>query len=81
MPSFPEWSEWSDWSSCSVTCGAGNKTRSRVCEDKEGEAVDPEKCEGKEEDTKDVKECKKKPCPPGKYNVRTEQGFLHAKYR
>ncbi|XP_074654579.1 SCO-spondin-like [Tubulanus polymorphus] len=30
----PEWDKWSDWSVCSVSCGVGWKSRSRVCKDK-----------------------------------------------
>ena len=26
------WSDWSDWSDCSLTCGTGTRTRSRVIE-------------------------------------------------
>ncbi|XP_039249556.2 uncharacterized protein LOC120327185 [Styela clava] len=41
----PEWSTWSQWSSCSLTCGVGQKRRTRTCM-LGSQTVSVQKCEG-----------------------------------
>ncbi len=53
------WSNWGSWSLCSVTCGEGNKTRDRVCEQKYG----GRHCAGS---IVDVQLCTAIECPPSK---------------
>ncbi|XP_019645297.1 PREDICTED: receptor-type tyrosine-protein phosphatase U-like [Branchiostoma belcheri] len=44
------WSEWGDWSSCSVSCGEGNMTRTRTC-DNPSPAYGGRDCEGTASET------------------------------
>jgi len=53
------WTNWSGWSMCSVTCGTGAISRSRVC-DNSPPARDGAKCTGPNEETT---ECFQEPCP------------------
>ncbi|XP_066915971.1 coadhesin-like [Clytia hemisphaerica] len=53
------WSQWGAWSSCSVTCGQGNQTRQRVC-DNPTPAHGGNNCNG---DSEEIKICDKGPCP------------------
>ncbi|GFS69411.1 uncharacterized protein NPIL_619401 [Nephila pilipes] len=46
------WSEWMPWD-CSVSCGGGKGTRSRIC-------FDPDVCKGPDEERG---RCNTKPCP------------------
>ena len=49
-------STWSDWSSCSVTCGSGEQTRTRTCD---------QNCSSG--DLQEIQGCNDSDCP-GKYN-------------
>ena len=56
-----QWGKWNPWSSCSVTCGAGVKSRSRLCDNpspKHGGAS----CPG---DGYERANCKDADCKPG----------------
>ncbi|VDL60378.1 unnamed protein product [Hymenolepis diminuta] len=43
-PAQLAWSEWGDWSACSVTCGMGTRTRTRIC-------PRPGECPGKSQES------------------------------
>ena len=58
------WSSWSSWSECSVSCGSGEKTRTRTIL-KEAE-LDGNKCS--DEAKSETKTCQMDPCPVCKWN-------------
>jgi len=60
-----EFSPWSDWTECSVTCGAGVKSRGRTCD------VVHNKCNGP---TIDTRSCSSKPCVQ---KTRVNGGWSH----
>ena len=45
---FVAWGEWGNYGDCSVTCGPGERTRSRVCQNR---IPDELECEGLSEQT------------------------------
>ena len=53
-----EWDEWGDWSTCSLTCGGGEQTRSRVI--LRPEAFGGVPCVGPPEETR---ACNEDACP------------------
>ncbi|KAK2858572.1 hypothetical protein Q5P01_003192 [Channa striata] len=53
----PVYEPWSPWSSCSASCGRGQKTRSRLCQETEGGPS----CA----DTLQTESCDLPPCPVG----------------
>eukprot|EP00928_Gymnodinium_smaydae_P034699 TRINITY_DN24534_c0_g1_i3.p1 TRINITY_DN24534_c0_g1~~TRINITY_DN24534_c0_g1_i3.p1 ORF type:complete len:1370 (-),score=167.07 TRINITY_DN24534_c0_g1_i3:96-4205(-) len=53
-----EWTSWSPWSSCSVTCGIGDRVRSRVAGGPENAG-----CNKSLGDSEEVQECKLDICP------------------
>ena len=54
-----KWKVWSGWSSCSVSCGDGQKSKSRSCTNP-APLYGGRACIG---DKTDVQSCKVKPCP------------------
>ncbi|KAM7440987.1 hypothetical protein ABFA07_009879 [Porites harrisoni] len=63
------WSEWSDWGSCGVTCGGGNRKRSRTCTNP-SPANGGLECPGASEETE---KCNSSPCPvDGKWGAWVE---------
>ena len=56
-----KWSRWSPWTDCSLTCGRGGQSRSRICSDKvTGKALKNGWCAGKR---KQEKVCADWKCP------------------
>jgi len=53
------WSSWGEWSPCSLSCGGGNRTRQRKCNDP-APANGGEECEG---EVKESEECGVNECP------------------
>lgn len=53
------WGSWSDWGACSQSCGGGEQTRSREC-DNPAPANQGQDCQGEPEDRR---ECQTNPCP------------------
>ncbi|VDI83382.1 Hypothetical predicted protein [Mytilus galloprovincialis] len=58
-PVIGAWSEWGVWSLCSTSCGTGNRTRGRLC-DNPPPSYDGEYCNG---DTLDSDTCNTHECP------------------
>ena len=57
------WSDWSAWTSCSTTCGDGQRTKSRTC-DNPPPAHDGEDCDG---DAEEPISCLIRECPGNLY--------------
>uniref|UniRef100_A0A8C3B246 Thrombospondin 1 n=1 Tax=Cyclopterus lumpus TaxID=8103 RepID=A0A8C3B246_CYCLU len=53
------WGPWSPWDTCTLTCGSGNQTRKRMCNDPAAKYGGKE-CVG---NAKDIQMCNKKACP------------------
>ena len=51
------WKEWTAWSECSLTCGGGERRRSRLCIPPQHGGKD---CDGPSIDTE---ACNEQPCP------------------
>lgn len=56
------WGAWEEWADCSVTCGNGNQTRARQCDNPEPE-YGGHHCTSNGSKGTEVKECITSPCP------------------
>ena len=57
------WSDWSSWSTCDVTCGIGNQTQTRLC-DNPAPTIGGKNCSVTNIDYA-TKTCLNDPCPIG----------------
>ncbi|KAM4705238.1 SCO-spondin-like [Rhinophrynus dorsalis] len=53
----PSYGSWSEWGPCTVSCGGGQRQRSRPCTEQDPSAAP---CGG---ETQEVEECNRRPCP------------------
>ncbi|XP_070960618.1 SCO-spondin [Oncorhynchus clarkii lewisi] len=65
---WPTWSPWSSWSVCSVSCGGGEQSRTRLC------SFPP--CSGMRRQSKtcNTQVCLEVGCPPGRLYRECERG-------
>ena len=59
------WGAWEKWSSCTKTCGKGNKTRKRKCNNP-APLFGGQNCQG---DDAEMEACNVKECPGKKYDL------------
>ena len=52
----PSWSIWSDYSACSVTCGGGKHSKTRVCRYEDSGQIVYDACPGKNVQTDNCNE-------------------------
>ena len=57
-----EWTSWSPWSACTVSCGGGSTTRSRVCKRPDGSETSETDCVCNGESSQ-TKSCANDCCP------------------
>lgn len=58
------WTDWSQWSPCSLTCGGGNQTQRRSCNNP-APANGGNNCSATDTET-ETQTCNSQPCPIGK---------------
>ena len=61
------WGDWMSWSTCSVTCGTGNQTRTRAC-DNPPPQYEGTHCNVDGSAADQSQQCQNGPCP-GKWFV------------
>merc|ERR1711962_1240244 len=67
-----EWSEWSSWSSCTKTCGGGEATRTRECNNPTP-TIGGSDCDG---NSQDIQECMVEACTDSGYETCVESKEL-----
>ena len=72
------WGEWLEWSDCTVTCGFGHRSRTRLCSNGNGGVGDENDCPG---DVLNIEECSNDKCMSGdklvtgRYSTKTRDVF------
>ena len=57
-----QWSNWTEWTTCSVTCGGGNQTRFRLC-DNPAPQYNGSLCDGNKLEDFEEQDCNTNFCP------------------
>ena len=62
------WGQWDGWTQCTMTCGGGNQSRTRVCDNPEP-AHGGSQCTDDDSSPQETQTCNDFGCPGTKYGI------------